>query len=329
MEKEQAGEDLGSVEHFAPTQEVSPVEDLSPEDLVDPSQEPPPPNDSGLREGDENLAGPDNPELAFNDDDFDSGPLDFDVEEGDVVREVAQEVTRGIPGAAEAMNAQLASFLNVAKREVGYRAQPGNTPTSKYGKWFGWPNNGRGHYCAAFVSWCGYMSGNAAHVIRSGSVNYILDKYKNRGRVGSTPRVGSLVIFNWDRKGRAEHIGIVVEVGNGYIKTIEGNTTGLEPNSPNGVYLKLRRGPTIAGYCYPSFTDAGTHPPPPVPKPKPPAPAQQVWHTVRKGETLTSISKQYGVSIAALLGRNKGQGPGQGKITNANLIRVNQRIRVR
>jgi LysM repeat protein len=323
MEQEQVGETLGPVKDLASEQDVSPAADFSPDELIDLSQEAPPPSDSGLREGDEELAGPNSEDLAFNDDDDDSDPVAFDAAQsdgvGDVEMEVAQQVVQNLASSAKApkaLNSQLSRFLNVAKGQVGYRSRPGNPPFSKYGRWLGLAG-GQGHYCAAFVSWCAARSGTGKKVGKSGRVQFFLDAYKRKGRFGSTPRVGSLVIFDWDGKGRVDHIGIVAGVGNGYIQTIEGNT-----GSPRGVYLRRRRtGSSIRGYCYPSFTKVVIKPPD--------KPVKQVWHTVRKGETLSAISKRYNVSVALLLARNKGKGTGQGKITDPNLLSVNQRIRIR
>ena len=334
MQQEQVGENLDPVEDLASEEDESPEADFSPEELIDLSQEAPPPSDAGLREGDEELAGPSSEDLAFNDDDVDSDPESFDDAQSDGVDEVevAQQVVRNLVStpratkgktlmakapmakAPKATNGQLAKFLNVAKGQVGYRSGPGNPPFSKYGRWLGLPR-GQGHYCAAFVSWCAAKSGTGNRVGKSGRVQFFLDVYKRKGRFGSTPRVGSLVIFDWDGRGKVDHIGIVAEVGKGYIKTIEGNT-----GSPRGVYLqRRRRGSSIRGYCYPSFSKVVK---PPVVPPKPIKLPKQVSHTVRKGETLSEIAKQYGVSVAILLMRNK-------KITDPNKISIGQKIRIR
>jgi nucleoid-associated protein YgaU len=323
MEQEQVGENLGPVKNLASEQDESPAADFSPDELIDLSQDAPPPSDSGLREGDEELAGPSSEDLAFNDDDADSDPVAFDAVQSDVAGEVevAQQVVKNLASTAKAAkatkatNGQLSRFLNAAKGQVGYRSRPGNPPFSKYGRWLGLAG-GQGHYCAAFVSWCAARAGIGKKVGKSGRVQFFFDAYRKKGRFGSTPRVGSLVIFDWDRNGKVDHIGIVVGVGSGYIHTIEGNT-----GSPRGVYLQKRRtGSSIRGYCYPSFTQVIE---PPIKT------AKKVWHLVRKGETLSAISKKYDVSIAMLLARNQGKGTGQGKITNPNQILVNQRIRIR
>ena len=47
-----------------------------------------------------------------------------------------------------------------------------------------------------------------------------------------------------------------------------------------------------------------------------------VWHTVKKGENLTLIAKKYGTTVNNILKLNP-------NIKNANLINVNQKIRIR
>ena len=109
MAQEQAGETLGPVKDLASEQDVSPAAEFSPEELIDVSQEAPPPSDSGLREGDEELAGPSSEDLAFNDDDDDSDPVAFDAAQSDGVgeleMEVAQQVVQNLASTAKAPKA--------------------------------------------------------------------------------------------------------------------------------------------------------------------------------------------------------------------------------
>ena len=48
--------------------------------------------------------------------------------------------------------------------------------------------------------------------------------------------------------------------------------------------------------------------------------AEEIWHVVRPGETLTSIARMYGVSVDDIVAANG--------ITNPNLIYVGQRLRI-
>jgi hypothetical protein len=58
MEQENVGENLGPERDLASAQNESPEADFGPDERIDLSQEAPPPSDSDLREGDEDLAGP-------------------------------------------------------------------------------------------------------------------------------------------------------------------------------------------------------------------------------------------------------------------------------
>ncbi len=51
------------------------------------------------------------------------------------------------------------------------------------------------------------------------------------------------------------------------------------------------------------------------------APAEQIWHTVARGETIWGLSVQYGVTVEDIVGLNP-------SIRNPNLIYPGQRVRV-
>jgi len=55
---------------------------------------------------------------------------------------------------------------------------------------------------------------------------------------------------------------------------------------------------------------------------KPAAKAEAVYHTVKKGDTLWAIGKTYGLSVKEILALNP-------QISNANLIHVGQKVRVK
>lgn len=72
-------------------------------------------------------------------------------------------------------------------------------------------------------------------------------KWKGR----SNPQPGDLVLFDWDRDGRADHIGIVEKVNaDGSIATIEGNTTNPQTGR-EGVWRRTRSMSTILGFGAP------------------------------------------------------------------------------
>ncbi|MEY8352603.1 hypothetical protein AALB39_04510 [Lachnospiraceae bacterium 54-53] len=75
--------------------------------------------------------------------------------------------------------------------------------------------------------------------------------FANKGKVGSSPKLGAIVIFNFSHAGRV--IDIYKKNGNVYISCIEGNTSS-NLNDRNGGQVKIKErlanDSTIKGYCY-------------------------------------------------------------------------------
>ena len=67
----------------------------------------------------------------------------------------------------------------------------------------------------------------------------------------SNPQPGDLVLFDWDRDGTADHIGIVERVNaDGSIGTIEGNTENPQTGQ-EGVWRRTRSMGTVLGFGNP------------------------------------------------------------------------------
>lgn len=112
----------------------------------------------------------------------------------------------------------LEEFLNVARKELGYKE--GKNNASKYGKWYGLDNN---PWCAMFVSWCANQVGILGSKIpkyASSSIGY--NWFKSRGLATSKPKPG-YVGFLKGTTSIASHTFIVEAVDGKTITTIEGN----------------------------------------------------------------------------------------------------------
>lgn len=141
-------------------------------------------------------------------------------------------------------------LIQTAENEVGYlekksnssldskTANAGSANYTKYWRdmkpeWQGEP------WCDAFVSWC-FLKTFGAEVAQKllcgglysyytpASANY----FKAHKRWKTTPQRGYVVYFNVG--GNIGHTGIVVDVRNGYVYTIEGNTSGASGVIQNG-----------------------------------------------------------------------------------------------
>lgn len=106
--------------------------------------------------------------------------------------------------------------------------QIGNVGGEPYWSWYGFTE--RVEWCACFVSWCadqcGYIA-NGTIPKYSGCINGV-DWFKERGQWAgrnTTPEPGMIIFFDWDGDDKPDHTGIVENAENGYVHTIEGNTT--------------------------------------------------------------------------------------------------------
>lgn len=113
-------------------------------------------------------------------------------------------------------------------------------------------------WCATFVSAVAIKCGLVDIMPTECSCGKMIDLYKAKGRWIETdsyiPAPGDLVMYDWDdtgngdNKGNPDHVGIVVEVANGWITVIEGNyndSVKYRDLKVNGRYIR--------GFCLPDF----------------------------------------------------------------------------
>ena len=79
-------------------------------------------------------------------------------------------------------------------------------------------------WCAAFVSLCAHEAGIKEFPF-SPNCETMRKWAISHSRWVKTPAAGSLVLYDWNGDGVADHVGIVKEVNGSKIKTIEGNTS--------------------------------------------------------------------------------------------------------
>lgn len=130
-----------------------------------------------------------------------------------------------------------ASFVAVARSQLGYKESPGNI--NKYGAWAG--NDGAA-WCVYFVCWCADQSG-APVPTGYGYVGDMTAYFQARGQYrtvasGYTPKAGDLMIQG------TRHIGIVTGATRSSVQTIEGNCS-------DSVRAMTRYYSEITGFCTP------------------------------------------------------------------------------
>ena len=120
-------------------------------------------------------------------------------------------------------------LLEVAASQVGNKEDHSRNDGAgrgwtKYGQWFGMPNE---EWCAMFVSWVADQAGISQKVIPKHAYTPAgADAFTKMGAQQVSPQnasPGDIVYFWYPGKGRISHIGIV-EKGGDAIHTIEGNT---------------------------------------------------------------------------------------------------------
>ena len=122
-------------------------------------------------------------------------------------------------------------LLNVARNEIGYYAPSDPEIGSKYARWYvnsvsppdTWllgPST-QIWWCCMFASWCLAMSGTPC----AGFPSYNTDLALKSAHVVPYAQIrpGDFVIFDWNRDGATDHIGIAEKVGDYQLITIEGN----------------------------------------------------------------------------------------------------------
>lgn len=116
-------------------------------------------------------------------------------------------------------------------------------------------------WCATFVSVAAIQSGLTAIMPTECSCGRMIELHKELGswqeNEAITPEVGDLIMYDWgdngvgDSVGWPEHVGIVCEIGAGWLKIIEGNLS----NSVKYRWI-ADNGKFIRGYCKPDFASA-------------------------------------------------------------------------
>ena len=167
-------------------------------------------------------------------------------------------------------------IVAIALAEVGYHEKASNASLddkaansgaanwTKYARDLaaaGYYNGGKNGFawCDVFVDWCffkayGPIEGQRIQC-QSGDLGaacvYSAQYYQQKGRYDKTPKIGDQVFFN--AGGTIGHTGIVVEVTESTIVTVEGNSSDqVKKNTYN------RSNSYIAGYGHPLYSDTPT-----------------------------------------------------------------------
>lgn len=147
------------------------------------------------------------------------------------------------------------AIINIAISQIGYG------PSYKHSK-YDQACVGRdrsAHWCGSFVWWCFNQAG-AEHLIPCQrhlcpSCDYMYKGFAQAGQEVKTPQKGDILFFSWDGGTNCDHVGIVTGVAeNGYVLTIEGNTSDDTKGATYGCVQRKKRNPkNIIHYVRPKY----------------------------------------------------------------------------
>jgi len=136
--------------------------------------------------------------------------------------------------------------LHVASGYIGVREQPAGSNKVMFSEWYGMT----GPWCLMFLTYCFVKAGSKSFIKGSkyAYCPYLLtDAKASRNGLRVIPktdaRTGDIVLFDWNRDGTADHVGIVVmppAKKKATFTTIEGNTSGTNP-SDGGMVATMSR----------------------------------------------------------------------------------------
>ena len=141
------------------------------------------------------------------------------------------------------MTATASQVMRIAKSQLGYKEKPSGSNKTKYGKAYGM--NGT-PWCAIFVWWC-FKKAGASELYFGGKktayVPTLADYYIEHKRIVKKThgKLGDIVFFDFDHNDNSDHVGFIWKyLGNGWYKTLEGNT-GIGNNANGGKVMFRKR----------------------------------------------------------------------------------------
>ena len=151
----------------------------------------------------------------------------------------------------------LDKYIEIAKAEVGVTEQKYNRV--KYNEWYYGRDvsayddeSGTYAWCAVFISWCAYKAGIPESVIPKFALCTVGRAfYKERSRYDtdvSKAKKGDIIFINWSGGSTLQHVGIVVDVDDKYITTVEGNRSNAVRLETYAVDDKR-----MIGFAHPDF----------------------------------------------------------------------------
>lgn len=235
-------------------------------------------------------------------------------------------------------NCYASKLVSIAKSQIGVKETPNNITKyskdfdEKYPDFYNTKKQGA-EWCDIFYDWCMVTAFGVTDALRllcqpkkscgAGTV-FSYGYYKAKKQVGKVPRIGAQIFFTKDGTEKGiHHTGMVVKVDSSKVYTIEGNADNKVGEHSYSINSKK-----IYGYGYPAFDeepvkadDPKKETAAPEPPKKPTYEGSVIVYTVVKGDTLTKIAKNYGLSVKQICEWNP-------DIKDPNKIYVGQKIKL-
>ena len=147
------------------------------------------------------------------------------------------------------------AVLQVTRWQLGVMESPKGSNKVKYNTdYYGREVSGEVYpWCMVFVWWCFHEAG--FNLRKTASCTNLADAYKAANQwVTKEFKPGDIAMFDFSgKRKKTEHCGIIVEVHDTYIVTIEGNT-GTGNDSNGGEVMQRKRALTlVTGACRPGY----------------------------------------------------------------------------
>lgn len=177
-------------------------------------------------------------------------------------------------------------IISLAEAQIGVaETPPGSNRVIYNTDYYGSEVSGAGYpWCCAFIWWL-FKNLGASDLFCGGQKTaycpFVMNYAKQHNQwVTSDYQPGDLVLFDWDKDGIADHIGLVTRVSGSSVHTVEGNVD-------EAVRAMQRTTLTIMGAYRPAYKDE------PKPEPKPTPTPTPTKYTVVKGDTLWGIADRF------------------------------------
>lgn len=159
----------------------------------------------------------------------------------DIQKEDEEQQAQSGGSSSSGGSSAMEDVLNQARAWIGVGENPPGSNHNEITQYYGWD----AAWCCMFI-WSIFNKSGHGNLFMGGGKTAVcfnvMDWYKARGKFGSTPKKGALVIY-----GGSGHIGIIESVSGSSWVSIEGNLSDT---------VKRSNGPscsTVLGFCYPDY----------------------------------------------------------------------------